>query len=454
MNNLARINRLFGMAHHDEPIGLRQVSGLALLGVGLMLITVGIYLNMIPARYSAEARVNLEFGQGESDKSESQKEISTNYDEGFVPTEFEFIQSRFVLSKVVEALHLDRDWGKKYGNGEKLKMDDAIGLLKRQIKLFPISNTSIIGIRAFSDNPDEAARIANEVAEAYQQSRLEESREQKSNEIKLLKEQFNEQEVKVREAQEEIDRLRKELRISDADSNTNQPTPAFEINVFRPLEALRIQSEAQYEQQKKLLDQLKSLDHDTLRRVMPTALQPPDTILTSLLEQLNQARENASTLARDSQPDDPTYKKAQQRVDDLDGKVNKRVNDDMVSLEDRFASMKAYVASLTDQIARTNEIKMKRAADTLPYYNTKQKLDRLLRFQTILDMKIAAETTDLNLPHRSTVQLVDRAVPAQRPVSPNRFLAVTLLLLGILFSVTGSVMMRGEHKTGVALHVA
>ena len=85
----------------------------------------------------------------------------------YLQTEFKVIQSHAVLSKVVDTLNLRDLWGKKFNNGQSLKESDAEGIILHNLELQPIRNTKIIKIRVFSDNPDEAARLANGIAEAY-----------------------------------------------------------------------------------------------------------------------------------------------------------------------------------------------------------------------------------------------------------------------------------------------
>jgi capsular polysaccharide biosynthesis protein len=84
-----------------------------------------------------------------------------------IQTEFEVIRSPVVLEKVVEKLNLNDQWGKKYRGGERLATSETIALLKNSIDLRVIRNTSLIEIRGYSDKPEEAARIANSVADAY-----------------------------------------------------------------------------------------------------------------------------------------------------------------------------------------------------------------------------------------------------------------------------------------------
>ena len=63
-------------------------------------------------------------------------------------------------------------------------------------------NTSLIEIRVFSEKAEEAARIANAVAEAYKAHRQEQRTQLSRGGIKALEERFAEQEAKVKKAQE------------------------------------------------------------------------------------------------------------------------------------------------------------------------------------------------------------------------------------------------------------
>jgi hypothetical protein len=62
-------------------------------------------------------------------------------------------------------------------------------------------------------------------------------------------------------------------------------------------------------------------------------------------------------------------------------------------------------------------------------------LEELQRFRQILDMKIANEKVGLALPKTMMVEIVDRAVPPQRPISPNLPRALALITLGILLDI-------------------
>lgn len=102
-------------------------------------------------------------------------------------TEGQVISSSAVLERVGKNLDLQVVWGKKYNNGQPLNVVDVVALLKSRLELSfvePASGSAVsiadsipLHIRAYSDDPQEAAKIANGVVDAYRAFRLEENRQ-------------------------------------------------------------------------------------------------------------------------------------------------------------------------------------------------------------------------------------------------------------------------------------
>jgi Mg-chelatase subunit ChlD/uncharacterized protein involved in exopolysaccharide biosynthesis len=149
------------------------------------------------------------------------------YDPFFVQNEFESIKSDRVLGKVVEDLNLRKEWGK---GGQTLSTNQAIALLIQKLDLQPVRNTSFVDIGAKGDKPEEAAKLANAVAKSYQEYRFELRRELSSMEFTALERRSKEQDVKVANAQREVERLRAELGIDDAKAAANQPVTNQQID--------------------------------------------------------------------------------------------------------------------------------------------------------------------------------------------------------------------------------
>jgi polysaccharide biosynthesis transport protein len=139
----------------------------------LIAITATVVTFILPESYASTARIEINPDSGViSSMSGGTPESSyLPYDAYFIQTEFEIMQSEKVLGRVIDALDLNNKWGVKY-NGTPLKTDDTMQLLKQRMSLSPERNTKLIDITVYSEDKDDAARLANGIAQAYQDYRL------------------------------------------------------------------------------------------------------------------------------------------------------------------------------------------------------------------------------------------------------------------------------------------
>ncbi|HEX4263883.1 MAG TPA: von Willebrand factor type A domain-containing protein [Verrucomicrobiae bacterium] len=162
---------------------------------------------------------------------------SQGYDPYFLLTEFQTIQSHPVLSKVVSSLKLNEEWAKKYNRGQPLTESQTEELIKRHLDLHSVANTKEIAIGVKSESPDEAARIANAVANAYRQYRADEYEDLKNHGIKNLQQQITDEDKKIKLAQAKVDKLAGELKVYEGEQPTNDaalPKPAVSLPTPQP----------------------------------------------------------------------------------------------------------------------------------------------------------------------------------------------------------------------------
>src|SRR5436309_2878249 len=138
----------------------------------LVVITATLVTFILPESFSSTARIKIERDQTDI-SGLSERPWAGSYDPYFIQTEFEVIQSEVILGKVIQDLDLNKEWGKRFSNGETLKTPETIGLLRSRMNLRPVRNTGLIDIRVYSDRPEEAARLANAIAKAYKDHRQE-----------------------------------------------------------------------------------------------------------------------------------------------------------------------------------------------------------------------------------------------------------------------------------------
>jgi len=194
-----------------------KIFGVSLLLAGLALCGVGLWLLLSPAQYQATAVIMVEPDVGDIDAIGGPPRAFPAYDPYFIQTTFEIIQSEVVLGKVVETLNLNVEWGEKYSGGKPLKTLESLAILRNHLRLALIRNTRLFSISAISENPDEAARIANAIAKAYQDYRLETRRQMTLKGIEVWQQDYQEEEKKIQIQQTNVDLLREKYKINKDD---------------------------------------------------------------------------------------------------------------------------------------------------------------------------------------------------------------------------------------------
>jgi len=205
---LERTGRLFRL--RSSPW---SVFCMVFLIVFLLVAGTTALMTFLPESYTGAARIKVLPDHTDLAATERSQSASSLPDPDLIQTEFEVIQSASVLDKVIQALDLTTVWGKKYAGGAKLETAETLTLLKGRLDLRHVHGTSLIEIRAFSENPDEAANIANAIAEAYREYRLEKGAQLPNEGVKTLRDVLEDQERSIRETQKQVDQLRNDLAL-------------------------------------------------------------------------------------------------------------------------------------------------------------------------------------------------------------------------------------------------
>jgi capsular exopolysaccharide synthesis family protein len=403
----------------------------------LVVITATLVTFILPESYSSTARIKIERDAPDI-SGIMERGGNMPYDPYFMQTEFELIQSDVILGKVIDELDLNKEWGRKYGSGEPFKTSETKRILKNRIGLHLVRNTGLIEISYSSEKAEEAARIANAVAEAYKAHRLEQRMQLSKGGIVALQDRFDEQEAKIKKAQTNVDELRIKLNISDAAASGEGPSILMTAETLRKLESLRIESKAEYDRQATLLDRLKTLGTDLgpegLAQAIPTATS--DSLLASLLEQLTVVEQTLVRLEKELGPEHVEVIKCKAMADDLHKKVKSRVEGIMLGLDARVVSLKTSLDNFTKEVAQAKTNDVAEANLTRPYFEAKRALEELQHFRQILDMRIASEKIDVELPKTMMVEITDRAVPSATPSHPNKPLNIALgIIIGLVVGV-------------------
>ena len=142
-------------------------------------------------------------------------------------------------------------------------------------------------------------------------------------------------------------------------------------------------------------------------------------------------------LSNEFGPDHPERVKVLAQTRDLQAKIKQRTEGALLGLEAKVASMKESLNRLDEEVdnarARDNAL----ASRAIPYWQAKRNLEELQRFHQMLLDKLASERTDLYVPARGEVEVVESAAVPLRRVNPGRDRGVALLGGGVLLALAG-----------------
>src|SRR5450432_944666 len=181
---------------------------------------------ILPVSYSSTAQINIEPDTASdiSPMNGMGGGTAPIYDAYFLQTQLEILKGPVVLGKVIDGLDLNEVWGKKYGVGT-FKTSETLEFLKNQLSLTPVRNTTLVDITVYSGDKNEAAALANAIAKAYKDYRLDRHSLSTQGGIRVLEEKYQSEEQQLQQIRVRVDSLRKELGIRDTDPQSFLPTP-------------------------------------------------------------------------------------------------------------------------------------------------------------------------------------------------------------------------------------
>ena len=362
-------------------------------------------------------------------------QATMQYDPYWIQTEFEKIQSKVVLHRVIERLELNKVWAERY-NADTLTTNETYLILQRLIEVNQFRNTSIIEITAYSEERDEAAEIANEIASQYQEVRLENQLGMSQNGIKALDKQLKEQQELVRQQQETVDDLRESLGIADIYSPEGSSIAStIETQTVLKLENERTTSQASYVRYKALFDNLSILSRDELRKAALTAV-PNDVHLARLFTEYDLTEQKIASSRAIYGPEHIEMQRLLDLKSSLNDQIESRLDGILIGLRAQLTAAKDQVETLAAEVSTATSADASSTKSYRPYFSAKRELENRQKIRDMILVRMLQETVDASLPQTSIVEIIDPAEPAMRAVSPKIGLNVALgVLVGLVVGV-------------------
>ncbi len=402
----------------------------------LVTITTAVVTFILPKSYASTVRMKVEKDAPDIGGFMGERAAS-GFDPYWIQTEFEKIQSKSILYPVITNLGLNKRWAEKYKEESDLKTDITYKILNNHIDVRQSRNTSLIEIRVMSDDPKEAAEIANEIANEYRKNRLEMRQEMSVRGIATYTNEYAKADAAVKARQKEADDLKIKLGISDYEVATGRDSSTLEPETLRKTEALRIEAQAEYQQIYTLYTNLAQLNKQSradFQKAVVTA--SPDTVLIELLSRLTMAEQFYAEATETYGSEHAEVKRKRRIMEEVHRQVDERLDGILAGLKSKADAFKARVDSLQRDVDLAKRVDIAAAVERQPYREAKRELETLVAARERLHFRIIQEKVDKELPRYGIVEVLDPAEADLKPVRPKIMLNIALgVVLGLAIGI-------------------
>lgn len=420
------------------------------------LAAASIHYAITPPQYTASATIQIERRSLTPVGSAQNPWYENWWNMEFYPTQYELLQSRGLAERVVKNLDLMEDPAMNPGAGARrdsatrpsAEDDEAVlGLLADRIRgglaVEPVRNTQLVRLTYRSNQPDQAAKLANGFAEAFIDMGVEDRYATAGKASTFLSTQIEALKQEIQDKETQLQAFSRRSDMVPLESNSSVTLKRLEALNTNYIEAkkIRIEKESAY------------------RELM---LTPKETIADSLAagvvgglrsDQLKLEREYETKL-KTYKPDWPEMLTLKAEIEKgqehLDGVIREMVE------KARGGAYAGYQTALRQEQALLSELeRMKGEAidqnsSTVEFTNLKVEvetrrdlLDELLRKQSETEVAVRLQDT-----RESNVRIIDQALVPGGPSAPSLRKDLSYgLLLGLLLGVGCALLIEFLDRT-------
>lgn len=411
-----------------------------ILAVALLTIVTGtLYTIMMPQKFRATAQIQISEDIVDVNPFHERPPTPTIYNPFFLLTQEKIIRSRRVLLEVIRILNLQRAWGLEFNDDKSpLSTEMTLEILQRSIRVEQDRDTLLMNISATTRDPQRSADIANTIAAEYRRWRYSEQRRIIQQGIDALSNELRKQQERVENAENELERIRKEQNISILGGTGFSSLQGVRLETTRlnNLEAQRSAARVDMLVRKSRMDQLADLEGEELMEA--AAYIVPDPTLERVRSQLLDSKVQLELLLKNGVygPEHPDVKRVQAAVDELKIQLHSLLSGLKEGLRVDYETAKTQYEALNDELAKYKEEDIEDIAEKmLPFNRAEQNLQLQRDIMTALRARLTQTGIEVEIPHTS-VRIIEEAVPPDRPSSPLVFLNIFLsVVLGFMAGI-------------------
>jgi succinoglycan biosynthesis transport protein ExoP len=399
----------------------------------------GIYVTeqVLPKTYTSTGPIKIQSAENHTAIGTLNEGAERPMDTTEFQSEYEIMHSPEVLTPIIHSLGLNKTWATRVfkATTDTIPDEDALTYMNSMLSIVYTHGTNLVNVSFRSQVPKEAADVANAVIDSYKSMRDDEQKQKSTVGVSSLQDQIADQQKVVDAAKANREKLRKDLKISvQGGAGTTDSS------------AVQLQGEELEAREKDLL-QAKE-DADRRRVLVEQTKDLPDDKLISILEALQRAPGNITTLQSDILSLEASRDNLLKQGFDLQHPRVLAVDAQLAREREQFATLIAGARGalkLDEEMADSGVALLQKEVDELkaasideesthiaPYNDAAHEYDKQQALLDTLNIRYKENAGDYHL-LESPVKVVTRAQVSEYPSSPNVNLNIAISAFAGLF---------------------
>jgi len=401
-----------------------------LLTFVLVVATAGVVTYFMPKKY--EAAVTLEVRDNSYLQVLRGVQEQMTVDPRVATTQFHIIREKAILDPVIEKLDLVKVWGEEYGIRSK---QQAYQLLRNMVNVQEVRNTALLEISVLNESPEQAALLANAVAEEYQTERVQQQEEWVKKSLGTFESQVSKRRAEVNALRDRMQEIRVQEGIVDLNPESVEDPFVADTQVLLQLEQRVSEERNQVSQLRSRYEQVSRLTDDELIRNVRT-LEIDDPVMSQFLPQyMETASEEARLLSSGLGVNHPKVRSIRQKK----GVYAKQLTEQVASLRKTLeTNLQIAERQLEKMVTRLDELRKGQTdlrirnteyvSAKSDYIQAKQQLEQA---ESAMQLKMMEQFMPLK-----PAQIWSRAVVPEQPARPRIMLNMALgVIVGLVMGV-------------------
>jgi capsular exopolysaccharide synthesis family protein len=412
--------------HFSEYFKVVRTRLWVIITIFLLTLVSGWYVTteVLPKIYSATAQIQIQPRGEVSVPTIDSAQTDKPFDSVSFQAEFEIMQSPNVLLPIINDLQLNQKWAvREKAPEDKLSDQDALAYMQKVMKLDYKRGTDIVEITASSEEPKEAADIANALAIRYKAMRDDEQTARNNSGAASLRDQITQQQAVVADAVANVEKLRKQA--SDEGYDIVNGTDGMIGQVDRDLESRKkdlLAAQQDYDARRVLLDSVQNLPDDQFISTL-VALNHNEPEIETLRTESFKTESDIDNMLKDGfDQNHPRVQALQAELDRTKQQITELIAGERRGLAVDTDMAKSRVALLQAQVDDlTKKSHDEQTSALVPFREAQRELDRQRSLLDAFNVRLKGAETDQPL-FESPVRIISNADIPEAPSSPKKAL--------------------------------